>query len=344
MQASKIVLMLVTVAVALGAGGCSSRFVMTEHGPQAYYQTGYPIHDTSEMLERIHRSVKRIQVTGFYTTYRFAHDARVTDAELHDPATLRRAVEQFTFDHSKAGTAAITTHVGGRVSLITSDHVTRLPERIVVHYASEDGRAATRQGARYVESVSILTRRMNTVIALRGASEFWVAQRDSINDLALIRVDVGAQPAEPIYPLTVRQGDASRLSWGSFVYVLGYPRGLKMVTTAIVSDPRQGRDHGFLLDGLFNRGISGGLILAVRGDTGALEWVGMARAASADAELLLVPEQRDIDEDRMLVPYDGRFFVERALRIDYGITFSVSMTAIRRFLQGSPADDAAQAP
>ena len=32
-------------------------------------------------------------------------------------------------------------------------------------------------------------------------------------------------------------GDASRLTWGSFVYVLGYPQGYPMVTRGIVSLP-----------------------------------------------------------------------------------------------------------
>jgi hypothetical protein len=325
-------------ALALGVSGCASGVVMTDRGPQAYYQTGYPVHDTSGELERILRSVKRIQVTGFYTTYRFTPDARITEADLADPATLRRAAERYTFDHTKAGTGAITAYDGSRVTLLTNDHVTLLPERVVVLY--QDGAtAATRSGARYVESVSLLTRRINTLIGVRGAGEFRVIERDSLADLALIRAEIAPPPigvtAEPIHVLRVPTGDAARLSWGSFVYVLGYPRGLRMVTTAIVSEPRQGRDQEFLLDGLFNRGISGGLILAVRGDTGALEWVGVARAASAEADVLLLPEQRVIDEDGLLLPYEGRLYAERVARINYGITFSVPMPAIRRFMQAA---------
>jgi hypothetical protein len=33
------------------------------------------------------------------------------------------------------------------------------------------------------------------------------------------------------------------------------------------------------------------------------------------------------------VPYEGRFYLEQASRIEYGITFPVSSTAIRRFLR-----------
>jgi hypothetical protein len=100
-----------------------------------------------------------------------------------------------------------------------------------------------------------------------------------------------------------------------------------------VSDPGYAGDDGFLLDGLFNRGISGGIILAVRGDTGALEWVGMASSASAASEFMLMPERRDVREEGVLVPYEGRLYLERTARIEYGITFSVPASAISRFLR-----------
>jgi hypothetical protein len=38
----------------------------------------------------------------------------------------------------------------------------------------------------------------------------------------------------------------------------------------------------------------------------------------------------------MLLPYEGRLYIERVSRIDYGITFSVPMTAIQRFLATQP--------
>jgi hypothetical protein len=73
----------------------------------------------------------------------------------------------------------------------------------------------------------------------------------------------------------------------------------------------------------------------VRGDSGQLEWVGMASAASAQTEFVLMPEQADVRESGMLLPYEGRLYMEQIMRIDYGITFSVPMTSIRRFLQAS---------
>jgi S1-C subfamily serine protease len=334
MRARRTMPRLAAAAALLAA--CGGRpYVVTDYGPQAYYQTAYPQFDTSVQLERIFRAVKRIQVTGIYTTYRFEPSAAVTLADLADEATLSRAVERTSFDHSKAGTAAVIRRLGAQVTLVTNEHVTALPERIVTYFEPPGGSERPPAG-RHVETVSILVVRTNIVTGLPGSRPFEVLARDSIRDIALLQVQLTPEESNrPIDVLRVRQGDPARLGWGSFVYVLGYPRGYRMVTTAIVSDPRYGRENEFLLDGLFNRGISGGIILAVRGDTGELEWVGMARAASGDPEITLVPEERNIEEDRVPIPYHGRLYAERIVRIDYGITFAVPMTSIQRFLDAA---------
>jgi hypothetical protein len=314
--------------------GCGSRYIMTDRGPQAYYQTGFPIHDTSAEIERILRSVKRLQVTGHYSTFRFAREDAITAGDLRLRETYDRAIEQFRFDHTKTGTATIISRAGNSFTLITNEHVTRFPDTLVVYYA-DDPMPAARGQPRLVESVSIRVNQQNLVIGLPEPELFRVVARDSVNDIATLIIDVPGAAADLVPVLRVPMGDPSRLVWGSFVYVIGYPRGFRMVTRGIVSDPNRTRDNGFLVDGLFNRGISGGLILAVRGDTGRLEWVGMAHAASAQVEYLLMPERRELEDYGMLVPYDGNLFIDRVSRIDYGITFSVPMTSIQRFLNPS---------
>jgi hypothetical protein len=315
------------------AASCTRQYLVSDAGPQSYYQTGFPIRDTSEELERIVQSVHRIGVTAYYTTYRFAREDSVTESMVRDPRTLERAREQYTIDHSKAGSASILALDERGVTLLTAHHITRTPDTLVVHF--RDVRGATDAG-RPVESISIRTRQENFVSGLPGRAPFRVVAADSGIDLALIRADLpGADRWPGLRVLRTSMGDASRLTWGSFVYVIGYPRGYRMVTRGIVSDPGYAADDAFLLDGLFNRGISGGLILAVRGDTGALEWVGIARASAAQTEYRLMPERRDASEEGLLLPYEGQLYMELASRIEYGVTFPVPATAIRRFLQSA---------
>jgi S1-C subfamily serine protease len=327
--------MTILLGAVLFPGACARSYVVGERGPQAHYQTAHPLRDTSRELERIFLSVKRIQVTGYYRTYRFAAADSITKNDLQRPATYSRAIEQFTFDHTRAGTATIVSHTGRLLSLITNEHVTRMPDTVFAYFASPGDDLARNGTGRLLESVAIRTRQRNVVLGLAEPEAFRIIARDSALDIAVIGVDLKLDDPGDIRVLNVRRGDSSRLVWGSFVYVLGYPRGFPMVTRAIVSDPNRGRDNSFLLDGLFNRGISGGLILAVRGDTEELEWVGMAMAASAQHEFILFPEDGRVEETGMLMPYEGRLHIERVTRIDYGITFSVPMTSIHRFMRRS---------
>lgn len=327
-------LLLTVPAVLLASGSCSPRYVVTDAGPQAYYRTGFPIHDTSAELERILRSVKRTQVTGYYQTFRFALADSVTAPAVRLGATYRKATERFTFDHTKTGTATILSASATRATLVTNEHVTSLPDTIIVFHTERPEGAGRGRPSRYVESVSVLTGRRSVVVGVPDARPFSVVARDSAADVAILQVELpdDAIPGA-VEVLSIPAGTAGRLSWGSFVYVFGYPRGFQMVTRGIVSEPNRSREHAFLLDGLFNRGISGGLIVAVRGDTNTLEWVGLATSASAEPDFSLLPEARAIEEEDLLVPYEGRLYLQRSARIDYGITFSVPVDAIQRVLR-----------
>lgn len=312
---------------------CTRQYVVSDTGPQAYYQTAFPIRDTSRQLERVIDSIRRIGVLGMYTTYRFAREDSITDADLALSHTLARARERYSSELPKAGTGTIIDVQPDGVTLITNNHVTSLPDTVVVYYPADVADAP-----RAVESISILAQRRDAVHGLPDSRSFRVIARDSIADLALIHVRVRTVDlVPPIRELTVPMGDASKLSWGSFVYVAGFPRGQRMVTRGIVSEPRRGPEDGFVLDGMFNRGISGGVILAVRGDTGELEWVGLATSAAAESDDRLSPGLREIPQENLLVPYDGPLYVRRTPRILYGITYPVTITTIRRFLGRPPS-------
>jgi hypothetical protein len=326
---------LVLLCAAFFVGACGRAYTMGERGLQAHYQTAFPLRDKSEEIERIFRSVKRIQVTGYYRTYRFSAEDSITRDDLRRPTTYNRAIERFDFDHTRAGTATVISRTGRLLSLITNEHATRVPDTVFAYFGNPAGALTPDTAARFIESVSIRTRQRNLVLGLAEPETFRVIARDSALDIAVVGVDLEPDDTGDIRVLNVRRGDPSRLTWGSFVYVLGYPQGFPMVTRAIVSDPNRGRDNSFLLDGLFNRGISGGLILAVRGDTEELEWVGMAMGASAQHEFILMPDDGRVEETGMLLPYEGALHVERVTRIHYGITFSVPMTSIRRFMSSS---------
>jgi hypothetical protein len=313
--------------------GCSRNIVLTDRGPQAYYQTGYPVQDMSKELERIFRSVKRVNVTGHYEIFIFSPENRITDADINKPETYNKAVETLSFTNTKAGTAIIVAGSLTQTALITNNHVVEFPDTIIGYFKDGDQRRR-RAAPQYIEQISIKRSQINLIYDMPQFGPFEILAKDKQNDIALIGVNHGSDNIPVGAPsLRISAGDPSKLSWGSFTYILGYPKGYKMVTRGIVSDPNRDRRASFLLDALFNEGISGGLILALRSETGELEWVGLARAGSASTEMIITPPDVDPEDLDFLRPYLGDIFILPVQRIEYGITFPVSMRTIQQFLR-----------
>ncbi len=324
------------VLVLLAAGlilllttGCSRQYVMTERGPQAYYQTSLPVHDTSRELERIFRSVKRINVTAHFNTFIFNPDRNLTLQDLEDRDLYDIADDRVIFTDSKAGTAIIIASTPHQTALITNEHVVDYPDTLIDYYKTPDGDRTP-----YIQQISIKIQQINLIYDLPELGAFDILARDERNDIAIIGVQHRNDSTRRRAPvLRTLPGNPERLSCGSFVYVLGYPKGYQMVTRGIVSDPNRDRHAGFVLDALFNKGISGGLILAIRGETGEMEWIGIARAGSAATEMILVPRDKAPEDADLFRPYEGNIYVKPDRRIEYGITLPVSMKAIQTFLK-----------
>jgi hypothetical protein len=316
--------------------GCRSGYVMTDRGEQAYYQTGFPVQDTSRDITRIFESVRRLNVVGYYNTWVFDEEARVTDRDIRNADTYTRAAAQFSYSQAKAGTATIISRNEDHLILITNDHVVTYPDTVIFYYES-DGRTTsgrTRSPEKFIERISVRVNQINMIYDMPRFGPFEVVARDPVQDIALIAIKIPRdEELRRISVMDVNVGDPGKLVWGSFVYVLGYPKGYKMVSPAIVSDPGRDRQDGFVIDGQFNEGISGGLILAVRGDTGQMEWVGMVRAASASSKIVLVPEEMNIEDYAFNQAYTGNIYLDVISQIEYGITLPVSVRAIQNFLR-----------
>jgi len=122
------------------------------------------------------------------------------------------------------------------------------------------------------------------------------------------------------------------LGWGNFVYILGFPIGSKMVTRGIISKaPHDSRDD-FMIDALFNRGSSGGIILAVRDGIPNFELIGLAKSVSSKSEVILVPTDNLLDVyNAPQVPYQGDVYIQKESRINYGLTYAVSARSLKKF-------------
>ena len=76
----------------------------------------------------------------------------------------------------------------------------------------------------------------------------------------------------------------------------------------------------------------------MRGESGNLEPVGLARAGAAEPEFRLQPDTTGFSAAAGgSQRYTGTVFIESILRIQYGITLSVSMTLATDFLSRNEA-------
>jgi S1-C subfamily serine protease len=316
-----------------------------ERGPQAYYQTAFPVRDVSASLERALGAVVRIHAEGWYDHYLFAEESAPLSSHLETGALgtiLASAIDTVRASTARAATAAIIAATDDRITLVTTDHAIDFPAMVVEHYGRQE-RGDPAEG-RPVERIAMKVRQTSAVIGLDNVDPFEVLTRDEQLDLALLGVarvfaDAPLLPLAPPPPrvpvLDPRVGDPRSLSWGSFVYVVGHPGGFRMVTRGIVSEPDRNPDGAFLIDGLWNEGMSGAPILAIRGDNGAFEWVGVAQAAAARMAYRFVPEEgaeRTQDPRR---PYLGPLYLQEVEEIRPGISFSIPVTTVRRFIDQS---------
>jgi len=318
---SPLVLSTVILPVLLTIFACT-RVVYDEElfvMPDGRYDSEFPNKNGSDELADILESVKMINSIAYYVGYNFSEISAVR--EISESA-LSKANHVFYFNETSAGTATIIYNYGNRLALLTCEHIVTFPDTIITYYEDSDR----------IRTVSFLKRQTNYVNGIPDGSDLKVIISDKNHDLALIGRERESKAYLPVfsYPL----GEAKKLEWGSFVYLLGYPKGNKMITRGIVSSPnRNKKDYSFLVDALFNKGFSGGLILALKDGIPNFELVGIAKSVSADYNFVLTPEKNYTrNEMEMDLPYTGDLFVEERSTISYGITNTTSIESIRHFL------------
>jgi hypothetical protein len=158
---------------------------------------------------------------------------------------------------------------------------------------------------------------------------------DNEKDLAFIGKDLDINQSFPIPVLSAKVGSAEELQWGTHVYVFGYPRGKKMISSCIVSRPG---DKTFLIDAALPRGVSGGLILATRDGAPNFEFVGLANAISAEKKQYLAPKpNKGQSEYAVQSPYTDEAFIKLHEEIYYGVTHAISIETIMKFLEENSA-------
>jgi hypothetical protein len=291
------------------------------------YDTAFPDRSAGAELERIAASVVKLYHTAYYRTYIYPAEARLTLKDLRQPGWENRAGSIATNNQSAFGTATLIYAENQRVVFLSVAHLGYLPDTIITHYDEKTEPLPT-----VIQSVAIKQRSKYFIDDFFEDGTLEVLALDPERDLLLVgkRLERAPRRQPPVFPYPL--GEVSRLDWGSFVYLIGYPQGQKMITRALVS-PAAEDPATFMVDGLFNMGLSGGILLALRDGVPNFELVGLAKSVAVDTHYYLAPEPRQTLPYNPRLPYLGDAYVRQKRTLNYGVTYAVSVQAIRDFLQ-----------
>lgn len=285
------------------------------------YDAAPPAQGISEQLDKISRSVYRLNVIAFYESYTFTRGAGVTLRQFKTQHAEEKAEAHTISNESVLGTATVIYAGKNRAVLLTCAHVVHFPDTVVSYYPDSLG---------IVRRISVKIKQKSYVAGLNNPNVTLLAS-DTEKDIALLEAHLSAD--EDVQQLPVIQGKSSDLNWGTFVYVLGFPNGEKMVESGIVSKPDKKDNSYFITNAIFNRGISGGPVFALRDGASGIEWVGMAKSAPATDIFYLQPAVNKKEMYSKSESYKGDVFINKKKMINYGITYSVSMKEIVRFVE-----------
>lgn len=292
------------------------------------YDSEFPTRSPSPYLERLSEMVKRISSIAFYEGYVFPKENHVTKADILDGSYPLNGVQSISFHNSTAGTATIIYAKKKKIAILTAAHIVDYPDTIITYHSVTEG-----DPSKFIETFAVKKKQRNFLVDLSEGSGFEVLAMDPDIDVAVLGKEFMYPPFKKIPIFSYPLGKAKELEWGSFVYIIGWPKGNKMVTRGIVSSPNRDQRHSFLTDALFNRGFSGGIILAIRDGIPNFELVGIVGSVSATFEHVLVPEaQLDVSKIDIGLPYEGNIYIKNQQKIDYGITFGISIDSIKEFL------------
>lgn len=291
------------------------------------YDSEFPYRNASKELEEISNTIKLINSIAFYVGYIMDDSSKYVRSDIKNLNLPKTAVEQINFNRTAAGTATIIYSDQGRLAILTVAHIVNFPDTLYSYFIKPDGTPTN-----YVESVSIKTKQTNYVPDFPAGGQVDILEIDVQNDLAILgkRFEFGSNLAIPVF--NYKLGKSEELEWGTFVYVFGYPFNYKMISEGIVSPARD--PQSFLINTVFNRGSSGGIVLAVRDGVPNFELVGLVKSVPAEYEYNIRPFVKEHNMDfNPLLPYKGEVYAEKEQILRYGITKVIGAETIEKFIK-----------
>jgi len=292
------------------------------------YDSEFPSKSVSKELSYISSTVKKLDVLAFYSNYYFPKDSNIVKHMLNDSILSLFSLNKSITHKSVLGTATVIYADNNIIGLLTCAHVVDFEDTVYSYYNTD---------SETIKSVAIKIKQQNHVGSLEAGEPIEIVSIDKKMDIALlIKKAIPFDQITPVLNYTV--GNIKDLQWGALVYIMGYPLGNLMVTRAVVSVTNKMKTGVFVTDALYNHGISGSPVFAIRDGAPNFELIGMASSAAALQSNILVSSDDFKAKDNLKIPYEGDIFVDNSKLISYGVTYSVSIDEIVNFMRLNEKD------
>jgi hypothetical protein len=291
-------------------------------GKDDLYDSEFPSKPVSEELEKIIETVKLLSTFSVYNVYSYDEG---TPSFLINKDYERHAYQTYVEEKPANGTATVIYNQNGLIGMLTCAHIIDTPDTLIKYFDDKE---------QMIKSIHVLERQNRMIVGMDEFQDFKIFIIDKEKDIALIgkKIPIEKSLKIPVFPF--KPGNAEDLGWGTFTYLFGYPKGKKMLSSAIVSNPHRNKGTSFVIDASLPRGISGGVVLALRNGPPNFELVGMVNAVSADIAKVLVPDRRiNPKNDRPGRPYTGKIYAKTVPRISYGIEYAITINTILEFIK-----------
>ena len=302
-------------------------FVDSDHIIDNKYDSEFPNVPTSDYLEDINKSVMLVNVMVSYHVYDFLLEKGVTKKDLTEDKIEDLASARTYISSPASGTASIIYNYGYKIGLLSCAHIFNFPDTILINYYDENNDVLP-----YIQSAYFKVEQNIIVPGLPEMSGYEILASDVEKDIALIGKNYSDSKMMAETPLRYAKGKAKELKPGTFVFLFGYPRGIKMVSKAIVGQANKDSEHNFIIDAAVHNGISGGPVFALRDGPPNFEMVGMVFAIAGEMLQFLGPAKLDIYEPNKENKYEGDIYLRSTRQIVYGVTYAISMESIEQFL------------
>jgi hypothetical protein len=292
------------------------------------YDSEFPYKSSSKQLEEITRSIKLLNSIAFYESYLFEESKKITIHDINRIDFEKTAAEKIFYNNTASGTATIFHEDQGYVALLSVAHIVCFPDTIISYFLNSDNTLS-----QYIQSISIKNRQSNYVPDLPGGGELEIILIDKTIDVAILGYKYYARETVNLPVFRFPWGKSEELEWGSFVYVFGFPMNYKMISKGIVSELAKEKNT-FLIDAVFNRGSSGGIVLAIRDGVPNFELVGIVKSVPADFQFTVRPLFKKGDYNfNPAIPYRGDVSVEKEQIIRTGITKVIGIETVLDFIR-----------